>query len=454
MNYRNKWLWLCLLILPCLNACKKNWLEAKPDKNLVVPESLSDLQGLLDNTNNIFNKNQPGLGEIGSDDYYIGYDNWQLLYSNTEKNAYTWAKEIYDGESVADWMSPYQRIFYANYVLENIDNVPVDSAGRDALDNVKGTALFCRGFDFYSLADLFARPYDPATSDTDLGIPIRLQPDINIQSVRATVKVTFEQIITDLKASVGLLPVTPAFKTRPSKPAACAMLARTYLCMDNYDSAFRYADACLHYAGSLMDYNSLNTAATYPFARFNPEVIYHTVFGYPGILNKAISIVDSGLYKSYDTNDLRRYLFIDTTNGVPCFKGGYDGYTYFAGIATDEIYLIRAECYARRNDVQAAMNDLNMLLQTRYRQGSFRPLTALNGKDALQKILQERRKELLFRGLRWSDLRRLNKDPAFAVTLTRNLNGETYTLPPNDNRYVYPIPDNEIRLGGIEQNPR
>ena len=59
------------------------------------------------------------------------------------------------------------------------------------------------------------------------------------------------------------------------------------------------------------------------------------------------------------------------------------------------------------------------------------------------------------RGLRWTDLRRLNRDPRYAVTLTRSINGTTYMLPPNDARYVYPIPDAVIAANpGMEQNVR
>jgi hypothetical protein len=87
------------------------------------------------------------------------------------------------------------------------------------------------------------------------------------------------------------------------------------------------------------------------------------------------------------------------------------------------------------------MTDLNRLLQTRWRIGTFTPLTSTDAGDALQQILHERRKELLFRGIRWTDLRRLDKDPQTATTLTRIVNGITYTLPPNDPRWVLPIPD-------------
>jgi len=51
-------------------------------------------------------------------------------------------------------------------------------------------------------------------------------------------------------------------------------------------------------------------------------------------------------------------------------------------------------------------------------------------------------------------LRRLNLDIQRAITLKRNLNGVLYTLPPNDARYVLPVPDLVIQLSGIQQNPR
>ena len=56
--------------------------------------------------------------------------------------------------------------------------------------------------------------------------------------------------------------------------------------------------------------------------------------------------------------------------------------------------------------------------------------------------------------MRWEDLRRLNKEPRFATTLQRVSKGTTYTLAPNDPKYTFPIPDIEITLSGIPQNPR
>jgi hypothetical protein len=82
-------------------------------------------------------------------------------------------------------------------------------------------------------------------------------------------------------------------------------------------------------------------------------------------------------------------------------------------------------------------------------------MAAANSDEAIGMIIRERNKELPFTGnLRWQELRRLNAEPARAVTLTRRLNVTEYTLPPGDPRYVYPIPPDEIQLSGLQQNPR
>jgi hypothetical protein len=125
----------------------------------------------------------------------------------------------------------------------------------------------------------------------------------------------------------------------------------------------------------------------------------------------------------------------------------------FGGLATDELYLIRAECKVRAGNLSAALSDLNKLLRSRWK-GKYQDIVLQDQEAVLSIILKERRKELVFRGLRWGDLRRLNRDSRFAVTLTRTLDGQVYQLLPRDKRYVLPIPEQEVTLGGIVQNER
>ena len=447
---------LILSGLVLLTGCKKDWLSAKPNKALVIPTNIKDFQALLDNTT-VFNVNAPSMGQISCDDYYVTFDKWQSLYNNWQREAYIWAPDIYQGYNYIDsWNLPYQRILYENVALEGIEKITPDSTQLAAWQNVKGTALFCQAYDYYCLAQLFAKPYDATTAGTDPGIPARITSDANEKVIRGTVQETYDRIINDLKASIKLLPLTQQFKTRPTITAAYALLARTYLCMSNYDLALSYADSSLQLNSTLLDYNTVDSTAYNPLSAYDNEVLYDFALAYDDITDFSVASVDSNLYSSYVSQDLRRPLFY-LNNGISYgYIGSYDPSQFFlfAGLATDEVYLISAECNARKGSTAAAMERLNTLLSNRWQTGTFTFLTATSADDALNQILTERRKELAFRGLRWTDLRRLNKESPFAVTVTRELGGQTYTLPPNDPRYVLPIPDNEIKYSGIAQNPR
>jgi hypothetical protein len=69
--------------------------------------------------------------------------------------------------------------------------------------------------------------------------------------------------------------------------------------------------------------------------------------------------------------------------------------------------------------------------------------TFLTKDEALKKVLIERRKELVWRaGLRWDDIRRLNKEGA-NISLRRKLGNETYVLKAGSPQFAFPIPINE-----------
>src|SRR5690606_14105810 len=104
--------------------------------------------------------------------------------------------------------------------------------------------------------------------------------------------------------------------------------------------------------------------------------------------------IERGLLKSYHEDDLRKSLFFVTNNdGTFSYKAGYNGDDgLFNGLATDELLLIRAECFARLGKTSQAILDLNALLAKRWKSGSFVPFTARTSEDALKIILEERRK--------------------------------------------------------------
>jgi len=448
-----------ILILATQLSCKKNWLEAKPSKSLIVPNSLNDYQQILDNTN-IFNNGLAALSEINADNYYTTYANWQSSGSAVERNSYTWAKDLFAGETVCpDWTNAYRNILYANIIIEGLTKIDAIPANEKEYNSIRGGALFHRAHNLYNLAQLFCPPYHDQNASNQAGLPIRTNAKVNEPVIRANLKTTYDQITSDLSNASALLPETQPYLTRPSKNAAYAMLARVNLAIGNYKKALKYADLSLQLNHQLLEFSSLNQTANFPFTLFNKEVIFHCAAGTYLILSGVRFNVDTTLYHSYDGNDLRKTCYYKLSGTEIKFKGSYVGNnSFFSGLAVDEMLLIRAECQARANNTIAAMSDLNTLLKTRWKTengiSTFIDKNAANAGDALAMILTERRKELPFRELRWTDLRRLNQMPAHATTLTRLLNGISYSLPPNDSRYTLPIPPNEITSSGIEQNQR
>jgi len=437
-------------------ACKKedSFLNQKPNISLAVPSTLADLQGIL-HDEVILNDDYPVLGEIASDDYFVTTSDWNNQ-TTTARNAYIWAKTIYDpGTNVIDWSDSYNQIYYANTVLDYLPKIQYSSNQQVLYNQIKGSALFFRAIAFYNLVQTFAMPYDATSSTTDLGIPLRLTSDLNAKSTRATVQQSYDQILNDLKSALVLLPDKPTTITSPSKEATYGLLSRINLAIGDFQGSLTNATNCLNINNTLQDFNLLNPNAFPVYPNYSPEELFHSSFEGEGIVGFT-SQIDSTLYKTFnDQNDLRLAIFFYNSNGEIEFNSQFDKHNnVYSGISTNEVYLNKAECEARSGDIQSAMSDLNSLLKKRWVTGTFKPYIAASSDDALKVILLERRKELVFTGLRWTDLRRLNKDPRFAITLKRNINGTSYTLPPNDPRYAFPIPDNEVQLSGLPQNNR
>lgn len=444
---------LCLGLISCN---KKEFLDESPRSDLFVPTTLEDFQALLDN--DIVLNMTPVLGELSADNYYLLQSSWSSL-TTKEKNAYTWEKDTYNGEGkVVDWNTPYQQVLYANVILDGLNKVAITDENLKQWNNIKGAALFTRAYAFFNLAQVFALPYNAATVNEDLGIPLKLTPNIDEKLQRPTLEQTYSQILKDLlEAKTLLFDSISSTRIRPNKPAAFALLARVFLSMHEYHNAGANADSSLQLYNTLIDYNTRDGNSTRPFDKLNVETMYQSRFVETNVL-KGISgygLVDTNLYSTYAHNDLRRSLFFNIIPGGRInFKGSYTGLIFaFTGLATDETYLIRAECRARANDVTGAMDDLNTLLEKRWKSGFFVPLTAATWEQALNAILIERRKELPCRGVRWTDIRRLNLETP-NIKPVRFINNLPYELPVNSPKYALPIPPDAEQLGNYKPNER
>ncbi|WP_345951204.1 RagB/SusD family nutrient uptake outer membrane protein [Mucilaginibacter sp. PAMB04274] len=444
-----------------MTACKKQdeYLDIKRNKTDVTPKTLEDFQAVLDN-NQVMNGYSSIIGLIGTDNLYAP-DTYLDAADQTVRNAYLWNKDIYQGTTAAEWQYPYQVVEYANIVLDGLNALSADEQSQ-AVSNIKGSALFFRAYAFYELAQLYCKTYTPESAATDLGIPLRLTSDVNVRVGRSTLQATYDQILNDLKSSVVLLPKVPLYKTRPSSTAAQALLAKVYFSKGDYDQALNYVNNALLDNSSLIDFNTLTLTTANPFptlAKGNPEVIFHAWgLGYTLTTLSGRGRISPDLYQSYEAGDLRKAAFFtaDGTTGYYRFKGSYSANAYyFCGIAVNELLLIKAECLARREDITGALDNLNLLLRNRYTKTAYLPVSLANKGAILNRIILERRKEMPFTAqLRWEDLKRLNRQTETQSTLRRLYRNNEYILLPNDPRYVYPLPDDELQLNNLPQNSR
>ena len=437
-----------------VSSCKK-YLEATSDKKLAVISNLQDLQALLDAYNQI---NFVGIGEVCADNNYLTEEIWGGM-DEYDQALYTWNDfnvipnySVYTGNI---WSNCYNIIYRANTVLLHIEKIKRTSENAMEYDNIKGQAYFLRAKSYLQRAWIWFLAYDSVSGKSDLGLPLRLSPDFNEPSVRSNLYETYKQVISDFKIAAQFLQENPIHPIRPGKAAAYGYLSRCYLSMRKYQDAGTYSDSCLQIHNELMDFNTdipdLNT--TYPIPRLNKEVIYYTTMATPTPLY--YGNVEPSLYNFYDAHDLRVKAYFKTLpDGSHSFHGSYNGdFIPFTGIATDEMLITFAECQVRKGNLQDGMKALNYLIAKRWESDYFVPFSTNSNDEALAIILKERRKQLIYRDLRWMDIKRLNKENR-NITLSRYVNGKQYILHPNDLRYALAIPEDIIVLSGMIQNPR
>lgn len=439
-----------MFLLLALSSCKK-FLDAKSNQSQAIPETIPDLQALLDHYQQI-NYVDGNAAEVSTDDVYLNDADFAARTEN-ERNMYTWQRSNIFLQDSNEWFYNYRVINRTNVVLESIRKIDRNAGNAFEWDNVSGQAYYLRAKNHLRGLYIWGNAYNEQSAG-DPGIPLKLTSDFNEPSTRATVVAGYAQVISDLKRAAAMLPMKAVHVMRPSRPAALGLLARTYWSMRKYDLALLYADSCLMLKSDLLDYNVLNAAAAYPIGQFNAEVLQDSYLGSSPVLTNSRAKINPLLYAMYEANDLRKTVFFnDNKNGTFGFKGSYEGNAnLFSGVAVNEVLLIRSESLARAGKLSEALADLNRLLRNRYKKNTFTERTGTGQKEVLDQVLAERRKELLLRGLRWVDVKRLNREDA-GISFSRSIKGTVYNLVAKSSGFALPIPERVIEVAGFEQNP-
>lgn len=405
------------------------------------------------------------LSALLSDEAKLGAD-------NAGQGALTYRYQINaeSGDINGGYGGYYSMIDQINRVLVALPNV-VAVPGEEPRRNIlKGQLLALRAIANFGLLQSFCKNYDPSGK----GIPIMLAPDPAAKPGHNTMGEVMTRIETDMNDAYALLPdVTPATFTDTvmNRINIKAYRARIALYKGDYAGAIGYANDVISSGvrpiSSGASFNSIWTEAAYPTI---PESLFRirnatgtTLGAYWTTTGGIVYIAPSDKLNSvYETGDIRKAAYIGTASGKVYVKKHESARPASPGnrvvdlkaIRTAEMYLIRAEAYAKQGTpaaITAGIADLVTLRTNRFT-GAPPALPAITtGGDLLTAVVLERYRELCLEGQRFFDLKRnglpVNRAATDAATAWQ-------TLPAGDNFFVMPIPFAEIQANpNAIQNP-
>ncbi|MBR9990342.1 MAG: RagB/SusD family nutrient uptake outer membrane protein [Gemmatimonadetes bacterium] len=333
-----------------------------------------------------------------------------------------------NGSVLNIWSNLYSGINRTNNILEAIPNVSALSSSQEA--RYRGEALFLRGLMYSLLVSYFG------------DVPIVSEPARGVGEeslvARSPASEVYDTIIANLEESATLLAPGRGMG-RATADAANALLARVYLETGAYTQAWDKATLLIgsgtytlpdDYATVFRTANSAESIfeLQYSINNSNSQAFWFYTADLGGRWGYSPT---EDLYNAHEAGDERLPVNIGIDGGDR-YGNKYErienGDDNIVVLRLAEMYLIRAEANARLNANPALVRaDIN---EVRNRAGlADLPVTVDTQAELFDAILQERRIELAFEGLRFFDLRRLGVAEAM-LDLTAA-------------RLVWPIPQSE-----------
>lgn len=354
-------------------------------------------------------------------------------------------------EAVASlWSNSYTQIYALNALLEGLE--ASTALSEEVKEQLKGEALFLRGFLHFNLTNLYgAVPYITTTDYNR-----------NAKVSRLAEAEVYLHVLEDLATSEALLPLAypSAERVRSNKAAVQALKARVLLYQKSWTAAVEAATTVINNTVYSINPN-LDTA----FLKDNTSTIWQLHSGVPGAntVEGRLFIFETGpphiialqpeLVNSFETGDLRKTAWVaEVTDGNSVWyrpnkykAKGNTGTTQEHSIVLrlEECYLIRAEAHAQLNQLELAKQDLNTI---RNRAG-LPDVTTSTAETLLQQIQHEKRAEFFTEyGHRWFDLKRTGKAAEVLTPLKPAYKATDLLLP---------LPESELLLNTnlLPQNP-
>ena len=475
---------LFFLLTTIVVSCKKDFLEITP-KGKLIAETTEDYYRLLSNLDflNIVASCGSGAAQVPMGDEVAAVDPYLSGTDLRSQRLFHWDDAIYQpDEDALEMATPMKNIYTYNKVINEV----MDSKNGTDLEkkSIRAEALAGRAWTYFLLINYYGKPYSEATSSTDPGFPIITEADVTkTKFSRASVKEVYDFIIEDLKTAIPDLPSEITNRLRMSKAAGEGVLGKVYVFMGKYDEALPLLSSSIADLSNatipvrLYNYNTALAPGgeffpvglfgpNYPFSLNVEENVYAKQFINAWAFTNNEFVLTPQTVALYGASDQRLSFFApnaffgdDYPNGMLRRVGPLG--TQF-GVVVPDLYLLRAECKARLNDLSGGVADVETLRKNRMPEADATvPSAVASDQNKLVKfILDERIREFAMEGYRWFDMRRLSVDPDYSSTVgtvhkVYSASGEvtgTYNLRPE--RYVLRFTQKLMDQNpGMENNP-
>lgn len=441
----------CAILAASLSSCVNDWLDVAPSDGTDADAALTSSSDLAAARTGMYKalKGNSSLvdyygqqffvyGDVHAGDDYqynnIGGSNRAIFYYDMN---YQTASEF--NTSTVSWQSPYVVIGRANRIIAAAEGGALSDAAeaKATIDQYAAEAKVLRALAHFDLVRIYGKPY---TEDqgASLGVPLVTEVlESNAKPARSTVAEVYTQVVKDLTEAISSNAL--ATETEPgyvSVWGAKAILSRVYLNMGDYANALSVAEDIIKNSGAALwtrdqyfkawDASTpneseflfrLNVAGSTDNNDLNGIGNLQQRDGYKEMVatKKFVDMLTS------DPEDVRNDMFLPATaakevatygtNKVYLNKlrgqgGNLRNVTIVPIIRLSEVYLTAAECAFRNNDKTKAVEYLNDLVKNRT---TTEASLATVDNITLERILIERRKELIGEGQRYFDALRNNE---------------------------------------------
>lgn len=447
-----------LAVMTLLTACN-DYIDVMP-KGQRVPTTLADYEAFMRNE---YSANYlPSLQALYLiNDKFVGANNCRNVDDLRTAN-YMW-KEDRDRTSLN---SSTEDMFDNGYGIISIMNTIIQAAPtttqatQEEKNEVMAYAYAIRAFVYHYMVNFYA----PAKAASTSGVPLIYSGDLGTPYHQGTVQEVYEQIIADFNKAIELgVPEQSMTVIHPNRAAVEAGLARAYLSMREYDKALAHATEALNRHNDLFDwlgyytenesrikdpdnYNNITSPMSHTCAE---NLWFCSGQGNPNYPCADIDISEerASRFEEGDMKFLVRFKKYQSSTDT-YYRGLLNGYYNYSGIATPEVYLIQAECYARTGKLDEAMKSLNKVRESRIHPDLYQAATASTEAEAIEKIRLTKDNELINTIIPFIDLKRYNAEGKYQRTLTKEFDGKTYSLRPDSHLWTMVFPANAINRPG------